>query len=240
MDELYGQVYEDLYRRHWWFRVRERILLDAIEGLELPYPADILDVGCGNGLFFEKLDAYGTVQGIEVDTTLIPPNSPNQYRISSKPLGHSQYESLRFDLITALDVIEHIADDHRAVEDMLAMLRPGGKLLITVPASMLLWDRHDEINQHYRRYTRAGLQALLEDKARIVDVRYLFHALFLPKMAVKTWNRWFHASAAQHPLPPAPINAVMESLCYLEYRALRAVRIPFGTSLLAVVEKPRA
>lgn len=238
MDAEYGQIYEDLYRRHWWFRVRERILVDVIRAHKLPPAAEILDVGCGNGLFFDKLGMFGNVNGIEVDGDLIPRDSAHRDRIFDKPLGAPQYAALRFDLITALDVIEHIEDDHRAVDDMLAMLRPGGKLVITVPASMKLWDRHDVINRHYRRYTYDTLRALLAGKGEILDLRHLFHALFLPKLAVAAFNRSFKCEAPQHSIPAAAINRIMESVGWLEYRTLRPLRIPFGTSLLAVLQAP--
>ena len=237
MDSEYGQVYEDLYHRHWWFRVRERILLDVISGLRLVTPAEILDVGCGHGLFFEKLGAYGHVQGIEVDSSLIPLGSRYRDRIYDQPLGSPLYADMRFNLITALDVIEHIEDDDLAVNAMLEMLHPRGKLVVTVPASMMLWDRHDVINQHYRRYSKQTLAALFEGKARILELRHLFHALFIPKLAVKTLNRSFQADAPQHVIPGNVINRMMEAACGLEYWALGPLRIPFGTSLLAVVEK---
>jgi len=238
MDKDYGHIYEELYRHHWWFRVREEILLKVIQGLNIAAPADILDVGCGNGLFFGELERFGNVRGIEVDDSLIPTTSPNRHRIFNKPLGDPQYAALRFDLITALDVIEHIEDDGKAVRDMVGMLRPGGKLLITVPASMLLWDRHDEINQHYRRYSRASLRCILAGAGRIITLQHLFHALFLPKFAFAMFNRVSPNQAAQHAMPPATVNHFMKSICRLEYQTLGQLGMPFGTSLLAVVEKP--
>lgn len=238
MDTEYGRIYEELYRRHWWFRVRERILVDVIRAQDIPPAAEILDVGCGNGLFFDKLGMFGNVCGIEVDGGLVPEDSPHRGRIFDEPLGAPRYSTLRFDIITALDVIEHIEDDQRAVEDMLAMLRPGGKLVITVPASMKLWDRHDVINRHYRRYTPDTLRALLAGKGEILELRHLFHALFLPKLAIAVFNRSFKGEAAQHSIPAASINRIMESVGWLEYRALRPLRIPFGTSLLAVLRAP--
>jgi SAM-dependent methyltransferase len=214
------------------------MLLDVIRLLALRRPAKILDVGCGNGLFFAKLGQFGDVCGIEIDQSLIPSDSPYRNRISAEPLGHSRYRDLRFDLITALDVVEHIEDDRQAVDDMFAMLRPGGKLIVTVPASMMLWDRHDEINGHYRRYSRKTLRELVSGNGRVVCLKYLFHALFVPKLLVKTLNACFSRRVSQHGIPPKPVNSSMKTLCVLEYRLFGWLRIPFGTSLLAVIEKP--
>jgi SAM-dependent methyltransferase len=237
MDKQYGALYEDLYRRHWWFRAREAILVEVIGTLRLPKPATILDVGCGNGLFFEQLEQFGDVCGIEIDNSLVPPGSRYRHRISDKPLGHPEYPLQAYDLITALDVVEHIRDDEAAVAAMLAMLRPGGTLVMTVPASMLLWDRHDEINQHFRRYSRQSLAALLRGKAKVLRMEYLFHLLFLPKMLVKIRNSVLGGSTAQHGVPSPAVNRWMEAACLADYRFLRPLRVPFGTSLLAVVQK---
>jgi hypothetical protein len=123
---------------------------------------------------------------------------------------------------------------------MVAMLRPGGKLLITVPASMLLWDRHDEINRHYRRYSRTSLQKILTGAGRIITLQHLFHTLFFPKLAFAIFNRVFHSQVAQHAMPPASVNHFMKSICRLEYQTLGRLGMPFGTSLLAIIEKPAA
>ncbi len=238
MDKEYGLYYEKLYRGHWWWQAREAMLLDVIRSLAFRPPIEILDVGCGNGLFFAELGKFGNVRGIEVDTSLIDDDSPHRAQIFTEPLGHSGYRGLRFDLITALDVVEHIADDRQAIDEMYAMLRPGGKLVITVPASMKLWDLHDEINGHYRRYSRRTLRNLVSGKGRIVRLEYLFHALFAPKLAVKMLNTCLSRRLPQHSIPPKPVNRTMRMLCTLEYRLFHRLRIPFGTSLLAVIEKP--
>ncbi len=239
MDAHYGQSYEDLYRRHWWFRVRERVLVEVIRNVGLSSGAEILDVGCGNGLFFDKLALFGTVRGIEIDRSLIPANSIYRDQIAHWPLGAAQYSSHRYELITALDVVEHIENDRQAIEDIWAMLSPGGTLVITVPAFMALWDHHDEVNRHYRRYTRASLRGLLSRRGKILKLCYLFHALVLPKFAIATLNRLCKTKSAQHAIPSPWINRAMETACWLEYRTLGKLNVPFGTSLLAVVQKPK-
>jgi 2-polyprenyl-3-methyl-5-hydroxy-6-metoxy-1,4-benzoquinol methylase len=237
MDAQFAEGYEQLYQRHWWFRARERILVGTIRELGLPRNAEILDVGCGNGLLFEELQRFGTVRGIEVDRSLIPSDSRHRDRICEKPLGDPYYSTCRFDLITALDVIEHIEDDSQALDDMLVMLRPGGRLIITVPAFMMLWDRHDEINRHYRRYTRRSLRTLIANRGSVRRLSYLFHLLVVPKLAVGILNRACGAGVPQHVVPARWINKCMEVICLSEYQALRSLGIPFGTSLLAVLEK---
>lgn len=197
---------------------------------------EILDVGCGDGLSFDALGQFGQVRGIEVDEGLLDPVGPHRSRISSKPLGEPMYEdpSWRFDLITALDVLEHLDDDRGAVESMVAMLRPGGILVVTVPAFSLLWDEHDEINHHRRRYTAKGLRSVLEGQGLDqVRVRYLFRSLFVPKLAVRFLNAGRSRKVEQHGIPSPKINAAMRGLCIVEDRALRRWPIPFGTSVLA-------
>lgn len=237
----YAAEYARLYREHWWWRSREAILLDVLAGLGLRPGAAILDVGCGDGLFFPRLERYGDVRGIEVDEALLTPDGPYRDRIATRPLGDPSYaaDAGRFDLITALDVLEHIDDDAAAVAALAAMLREGGHLVVTVPAFPALWDRHDEINHHRRRYTARPLRAVLEGAGlEIAHLRYLFRGLFVPKLLVAALNRHRRSRPiAQHGLPPPAVNRLMSRLCVVEDRLLRRVPIPFGTSLLAVARR---
>ena len=242
----YASLYAHLYRNHWWWRARESILIDVLRGLRgaLPDRPSVVDVGCGDGLFFGALRAAtgGDVRGIEVDESLLDPSGPDRDRIASKPLGDPSYDDpmWRADLITALDVLEHIDDDHRSASSIAAMLRPGGVLVATVPAFEVLWDHHDDRNCHRRRYTPRGFRRLLEGSGLRVDQsRLLFPSLFLPKLAVAISNRCRPRRAiVQHTLPPGPINAALGRLCHWEDRLLRRFPMPLGTSVLAVARRP--
>ncbi len=239
MDESYSEEYADLYRRHWWWRSREEILVQVIQSFELEPPLEILDVGCGDGLFFPSLGRFGDVRGIEIDRSLLTDDNPFRDRICTMPLGNAAYAHCQFDLITALDVIEHIEDDRNAVAHMFDMLRPGGVLLATMPAFMQLWDHHDETNRHHRRYTKQTVVELLQPHCEAVDVRYLFHAIFLPKLLLKIVNLGRRKKFSQHKIPHAAVNRFMLALCVGEYRLLRRLHVPFGTSVLAVARKRR-
>ncbi len=240
MDSSYGAQYARLYREHWWWRAREAVLLDMLRSLRVQPHSTILDVGCGDAVSFQALSEFGTVRGIEVDEDLLDPSGPFRDRISTRPLGDPIYEepSWRFDLITALDVIEHIDDDRAAVRSMAAMLRPGGFLVITVPAFELLWDEHDEINNHRRRYTTTRLRNTLDGQGlELLQARYMFRTLFIPKLLVRLVNKGRSRKVAQHGIPAPAINSALKHFCVLEDRLLRRIPVPLGTSVFAVARK---
>jgi SAM-dependent methyltransferase len=240
MEASYGAQYARLYREHWWWRAREVVVLDVLRSLRPKPGSSILDVGCGDAVSFQALSEFGTVLGIEVDENLLDPSGPYRTRISTRPLGDPVYDdpSWHFDLITALDVIEHIDDDRRAVSSLIAMLRPGGLLVVTVPAFELLWDEHDEINHHRRRYTAAGLRKTLDGAGLdLLQVRYLFRGLFIPKLMVRLVNAGRSRKVSQAGIPRPAINTALRHLCVLENRLLEHVPLPFGTSVIGVARK---
>jgi 2-polyprenyl-3-methyl-5-hydroxy-6-metoxy-1,4-benzoquinol methylase len=237
MQAEYGQKYAELYNRHWWWRARESILVRELRRLPLPTNARVLDVGCGDGLFFPRLREFGSVQGIESDQSLIRADNPDRAFIHDEPLGSPRYAGMQFDLITACDVIEHIEDDSAAVSHMLALLSPTGFLVITVPAFMALWDEHDELNKHYRRYTTATLRAAIPARSKLLKLEYLFHTIFLPKLAVRTLNRHAKQKVDQSTIPNPIVNHAMRAVCIAEKRLVGSLKLPFGTSVFAIVQK---
>lgn len=238
MHRDYGSGYRELYYRHWWWRAREYIIRDLLSQLHLEKPSRILDFGCGDALAFPVLECYGDVYGIEPDDRLVTAGNPYGSRISRFPIPHPSYHGERFNLITALDVIEHCDDDRMVVTELYEMLAPGGTLLLTVPASMALWDAHDVINEHRRRYSIESLRALVPPSARLVRLRYLFHGLYPIKRIMALMNRRRSQPASQHVIPPSLLNAIAQMYCTLEYRCCQRFNIPWGTSLYAIIEKP--
>lgn len=238
MDPQFGHAYRELHETHFWFRARARIIGAELARLDLPKPARILDVGCGDGLYFPLLEQFGEVVGIETDRSLVAPDNPRLERIRGESLEQPYWSGQRFDLVTALDVIEHIEDDRAALTRIGELLPEGGRVLLTVPAFPALWDRHDEINHHYRRYTRASLLSALPDPLQLVSQRYLFPSLFLPKWMVARLNRR-DAGIVQHQAPPPWLNRLGEAWLVGEDRLLRPLGAPVGSSLLAILRKRR-
>lgn len=238
MDAAYVEHYAELYRHHWWWRAREAFLLEQLTKIG---PAGgfgpILDVGCGAGLFFDALSRYGEPHGVESDRAAIAMAGRWQKAITpgileDLPGGH------RFGLITMLDVIEHIEDDRQVLRQAAELLRPGGWLMITVPALPVAWTQHDVMNHHYRRYRLPELrQRVLEIPGlALVDLRYFFVWSLPAKLLVRLKEKTLGATAAPVPgIPPKPLNRLLEAFSRWEQKILR--RPPFGTSLFALAQR---
>ena len=239
MDADYGAQYRDLFERHWWWRARERVILDALRTHE---PArgwsTVLDIGCGDGLFFDALAGLRgvtLVEGVEPAAALVSPDGPHRERIHVVPFDERFDTGRRYSLITMLDVLEHLPDPVAALQHALELLAPDGVFLATVPAFRSLWTRHDDLNHHYTRYTKDSFGALARAAGlRIAEERYFFHWTALAKVATRV-AEWALPGEPKSPAVPAsPVNRTLYALSRAEERVLKGVPLPFGSSLLVV------
>jgi 2-polyprenyl-3-methyl-5-hydroxy-6-metoxy-1,4-benzoquinol methylase len=241
MQTEYSDAYPDLYRHHWWWRAREHFLLRRIQEL-LHGRSDvrILDVGCGAGLFFEALDRYGRIEGVESDGAAAQRSGRWRDRIHVGELDDSYFPHQPFDLILMLDVIEHVADPVRLVKNAARVLEPEGYVLITVPAFEILWTAHDDINHHLRRYSRSQLHAAVTASGlTVVESRFLFPSLVVPKLIVRVKEALTAKPGGLPQIPQPTVNSALQTWFQME----NAVGgwLPFGTSLLAVAApRPKA
>jgi len=140
-----------------------------------------------------------------------------------------------YDLIGAFDVIEHIADDIAAIASIAAKLRPGGKLVITVPAHAWMWSAHDVVNHHQRRYSKAALRRLIAGSPLKLERIGYFNSLLFPiAMAERLSSRLRGKDEADLKLPAAPLNAALEKAFAAERHLIARVPLPPGLSLFAV------
>jgi SAM-dependent methyltransferase len=241
MRSEYAEGYAELYQHHWWWRAREEYLVDVLRRrLPSGRSSRILDVGCGAGLFFERLSEFGSVRGVETDTTMRTGRPEIDDRIHWGTLESFPGDP-RFDAVLMLDVLEHLADPLPLLRRALAMIADRGMLVATVPAFRSLWTSHDDLNEHFERYTKRTFGELLSRGGwRVEMLRYFFHWTFPAKLAVRLVEsvRLRKDRAPEPPrIPPKPLNRALYLLSRLEQRHLVPVGLPFGSSLLAVATR---
>ena len=238
------EVYVQMRRiedRHWWFVSRRRIVDRMLEKFTQPAARRILDVGCGTGGNLPMLSKFGEVIGIEMSTAA---------RSSAMGRGASQIylgsfpedlpEAARdFDLITFLDVLEHLDDDIGALQATQGLLAPSGKVLITVPAFNFLWSSHDAQHHHRRRYSADQLKKLLlQSGLEPLYVSYFNTWLFPVISALRIAKRLTGNHHSDDERMPSPmVNSLLKFIFSSERHLLGRLSLPFGVSIMAIARK---
>ncbi len=239
---------------HWWFASRTRALNAVMEPI-LPSKPNfrMLDIGCGAGNMIHHLSNYGQVKGLEIDERPVKKAQERGYDVDLfDATQHMPFDENTFDAVTALDVIEHNEDDMAILADSYRILKPGGHMIITVPAFMWLWTHNDDLNAHVRRYTAGELKEKLSQtgfKVRRVSYNNFFvfplaATLLLLRRSTDTKQELasHHVDQEEYQveMEPAspPVNAVLTGVGQVEAGLIKYINLPVGTSLIAVGEKP--
>jgi len=238
---------EAIEGEHWFYTGKRHIVFDSLRKANA-LAADRLLVDCGAGTGRFVREARAQCQAIAVD------DHEESLAIARRQLGDEAVRrgscvELPFadgaaDIVTALDVIEHVEDDARAVREMTRILKPGGVMVITVPAFQVLWSDWDVILHHFRRYRREPLRALLTGAGLEVQrCDYINVAAFPAVLALRKWRTLFpQPAAAQGPrmeekIPPPWLNRLLFA-AFVGPACQTAISFPFGVGLLAVARKP--
>lgn len=229
---------------HWWYRGRRQIVRTEIDRLELPADAQLLDAGCGSGRELQDLSDYGSVHGVELDPDAAAyAASRGLGEVKVGRLEELPWDSDAFDLITCLDVLEHLPDDRLALLELRRVAKPGGWLLATVPAYPALWSLHDRANHHYRRYSRQSLREAAGASGWELRRLTAFNSILLPAAAlVRLAQRGRYPDSNYSPeleRGPTWLNGLLERPLQAEARWLASGRtIPAGLSLMALLKNP--
>ncbi|MFL6300925.1 MAG: methyltransferase domain-containing protein [Terriglobales bacterium] len=238
MEKEYVQKYAELYHHHWWWRAREEIIVDTLRRTFGPNRSlKILDVGCGDGLFFDRLSSFGTVEGVEPEAEAVSAENPHRSKIHLCGLEEFSPQT-PFGLVLLLDVLEHLENPAEYLQLALSKLAPGGKALITVPAFQSLWTTHDDLNHHRTRYSKCCFHKLADAAGMVIEEqRYLFHWVFFAKLLVRAKEAVLGSKPQPPGIPAAPINTVLRGTTIGEYKVARRLNLPFGGSLMVVGRK---
>jgi SAM-dependent methyltransferase len=239
MERIIFDRMAQLDQTHWWYVARRRILAAAIGRIvQPPKAARILEIGCGTGHNFGMLGGFGTVDAIEVDEVARAMASARL----GKTVGTAPLPTLdgvangAYDLIALLDVLEHIEDDKAALASIRTKLKPGGRILVTVPANKWMWSAHDVVHHHFRRYNSATLAAAVSSAGLKLDYVSHFNTLLFPLAAgFRLLGKLTGRKEADDAQPPPAINALFTSVFGLERHLIGQVPLPFGVSLFALL-----
>jgi SAM-dependent methyltransferase len=247
MEKNFATRYGDLEKWHWWFRGRRKIL-DAVLKQEFgdDQSAVILSVGCGPAEGLNWLVPYcgnaGKVVGLDIEVVHAQPAPANvEFVVGS--LEDTSLPERSFDLVLALDVLEHLNDDLAGLKKIRSLIKPGGLLLITVPALPSLWGGQDVVSHHHRRYTRRSLAALMANgDLKNCRVTY-FNSILFPAVASLRWSRRLlglkdRARSDFEDGKPGPVNNLLAWLFGLESSLVNLTSMPIGVSLLATCRIP--
>jgi SAM-dependent methyltransferase len=183
------------------------------------------------------LGSFGTVDGLEVDdeARTVAEKRLGKTVLSAPLPGLKGLKRGSYDLIAALDVIEHIDDDKAALAAIAERLKPGGKLLATVPAHQWMWSAHDTANHHKRRYSKKALRELFEGSPLKLEKMGYFNSLLFPlAIAARGAGKLTGRDDSDDKLPPRPVNALFEKVFELERYLVGRLPLPPGLSLFAV------
>jgi ubiquinone/menaquinone biosynthesis C-methylase UbiE len=235
---------EDWY---WWFVARRHAALRFTEDFRPRCgPLRILDAGCGTGALLDCLERRSDAEVYGLDFSgqaLAYTRQRGHNHLVQADLTRLPFRDDTFDVITALDVVEHIREDERALREVNRVLRPGGVLVVSVPAFRFLWGPHDTALHHYRRYTTGEMAALMRRSGfRVSKLTYLLALLFpafvaqrlLTKLRPRTDN-----PQAQLVRVGKLLNRFLIRLQAIELALARHLSLPFGATVFCVGQKER-
>ena len=244
MDRAVFDRMAELDQHHWWFTARRRILSSVIARIVRP-PANarILELGCGTGHNLATLAKFGSVEASELDD--------HARELATKRLGRtiekvalpdlSKFPADSFDMIALLDVLEHVPDDKGSLAAIFTRLKPGGALLVTVPANPWMWSAHDVAHHHHRRYRKSEIETLARQAGFDIDLLSPFNTMLFPLIAgVRLLNKMRGHDSADDALPAKPVNRALDALFGAEAGLIGRLPFPFGVSLVAVLRRPAA
>ncbi len=236
-------LYTEFYNNeeiHWWHRSAREIQLYFVKKYLRTKKPSILDIGCGTGSTLRQLSKLGKVIGIDFSQEAI--NYCNKRGLKNVTLGDAtrlRFRSKSFDCVTVFDVIEHIDEDLKAFKEIKRVLKSGGIAIFTMPAFMFLWDNHDVVNQHYRRYSMQELKNKLQFTSfEIVYTSYMNFFLFPVVVFVKFFNKLIGRKGQFNvQIVKEPFNSILYRIFSLEKHFLPHVKFPFGVSIICVVKR---
>lgn len=241
-----------LERSYWWFQGRRTVILTVLDQFlcrlkALPASPDelkFLDLGCGTGMLLEDLKTRGKAVGLDFSPIALSYcRERNLAALGRADVGYLPIRTQSVDVVTALDLVEHVRDDRALLGEIYRVLKPGGMVLMTVPAHKALWGPHDRALHHFRRYEKEEFLRLVNDIGlHPLKYTYTVATAYLPAMVYRRTKRMIVRADApprtdEFPLPGF-VNSTLRTIMNCEARYLQKRNLPFGLSLLCIASRP--
>ena len=242
MEIEYENKYHEVETRNWWFVSRRKYLLDLLKNA--PRASKIIDIGCSSGIFLKDLEQLGfkneNLFGVDISEKAIANCKNNGIQNAFVMDAQNIILKEKFDIIIASDCLEHLQDDVKAINNWNELLKTGGKMYVFVPAFQSLWSYHDEVNRHFRRYTKSELTTKLSNaKLTVLKASYWNFTLFIPVFIFRKITLILPQSKKEEGqiLGNKLVNALLLQLLLLENKLLQYSNFPFGVSTFCIVRK---
>ncbi len=242
MEKSYYKNYFVLEKMHWLFRIRRKIFLYFVGKYTKPN-AKIFDFGCGSGYLVGELQKMGyDTYGLDFEKYAIDYGLNQGINNLKLATGEKiDYPDETFNIVTAFDVLEHIENEKPIIKELVRILKPGGKMIISVPAYMWLWGVQDDISHHFRRYTAGSLVNVFKNlpELKVIRKTYFNTFLFPPIAVVRLFSKWFNIKNrnSDFDIKTGFLDVIFYHVFNLEHHFLKFIDFPFGVSILLVLEK---
>jgi SAM-dependent methyltransferase len=235
---------------HFWFRGFRAFVSPLLRHATATRSnARLLDCGCGTGANLALLDRFGRAYGFDLSLMgLRIAREAGRTGLARASVAAAPFPDGSFDVVTSFDVLYSLdrADERAAVGEMFRLLRPGGFAIVNVAAMETLRGDHSVLSREIRRYGRADVRDLLTPAGfTIVRLTYTNATLVPALLCARALQRLRglrpeRDARRELTVPPAPINALLTGVLWLESLWVRAFDAPFGSSLLCLARKPQA
>ena len=242
-----SEIFTSIYNReksYWWFVGRRKLVRDSFRhSRTIPnVRPKLLDIGCGTGAMLEELCPFGYAVGTDLSSVAIQLCQTRGLRTVLFADGiQLPFSDASFDCISAMDVLEHIADDVAVLRECHRVCATGGVLSITVPALRWLWTTRDDRLAHRRRYHRNDLMmAARQAGFEVVQCSYYTVCMFIPFAALVVWDRIFGRKPdikQDVPMIPGWLNNILLRVLIMEQWLMQWVNFPVGVSLFCLLHK---
>ncbi len=245
MRKAYEEKHHQAEAKHWFLSARR----DLIKGFLRKEKRDIaiLEVGCSSGVLVGELQEVGfeNTHGLDISPKAVDlARSRGIAAVRVTDGRNFDFPDCYFDYVVSSDVLEHIENEHEALDEWCRVLKSEGKLVIMVPAFQFLWSDHDVANNHFRRYTKRSLSAVLaRHRLKIVRATYWNFFLFGVAVAVRSFSKIIPHAKDRSPEGRLyqfgkAVDGALKMFLRIENTLIaHGINFPFGVSVVVIAEK---